>query len=246
MSGMALWTADLGGYLSTSSTPDPRLFMRWTEFSAFSPAMETIGTANLNPWDYGDEPLRNYRKYAILHMSLFPYRYAAAQEAAKTGMPLTRALVLTYQDDNQARLAKDEFLFGPDFLVAPVIDENTSRALYLPNGLWVNYWTGEQLSGGKVILVAAPLDVLPLYVRAGAVIPKIPDDTMTLVPQQESGAAGVKAMDDRRIYELLPLADNSASTTITDFEGRTLRRAANSLQITGKPARVTVRWRLRR
>ena len=241
ISGMALWTADLGGYLTPKGPPDPRLFMRWTEYSAFSPAMELLGTSNRGPWDYGDAALKNYRKYAVLFMSLFPYRYAAAQEAAKTGMPIMRALVLQYQDDKRARETKDEYLFGPDLLVAPVIDENTSRPVYLPSGEWIDYWSGKPVTGGDVVIADAPLDVLPLYARAGAILPKIPEDVMTLVPSTESGNTSVKSLDDRRVYELLP--GDAKSVTITDFEGRTLSRTAHSLEIDGKAARVTVRWR---
>jgi len=150
LSGMPLWTADLGGYLATPSTPDAQLLERWTEYAAFSPLMEVMSSKNIGPWDFdandkngsGTQALDVYRKYAVLHMSLFPYRYAAAQAAAKTGMPLMRALVLQYQNDAQARTAKDEYLFGPDLLVAPVIDEGTQRAVYLPPGEWVDYWTG--------------------------------------------------------------------------------------------------------
>ena len=130
LSGMPLWTADLGGYLATPDTPNARLLERWTEYAAFSPLMEVMSSKNIGPWDFdANEPagshaaLDVYRKYAVLHMSLFPYRYAAAQEAAKTGMPLMRALVLENKDDARARTTKDEYLFGSDFLVAPVIDE---------------------------------------------------------------------------------------------------------------------------
>jgi alpha-D-xyloside xylohydrolase len=243
MSGMALWTADLGGYLGTKPSGDSRLFMRWAEYSAFSPVMELLSTTNLGPWGYGDEALRTYRKYAVLHMSLFPYRYAAAQEAAKTGMPIMRALVLQYQDDKRAREAKDEYLFGPDLLVAPVIDENTSRPVYLPRGEWIDYWSGKRTFGGDVVIADAPLDVLPLYARAGAIVPKIPEDVMTLVPAAESGNTALKTLDNRRVYELLPNATGSQSATVTDFEGRTLGRTGNSLEIDGKAARVILRWR---
>jgi alpha-D-xyloside xylohydrolase len=243
ISGMAFWTADLGGYLTPKGPANPRLFMRWTQYSAFSPTMELLSTSNRGPWDYGEDALKNYRKYAVLHMSLFPYRYAAAQEAAKTGMPIMRALVLEYQNDQRAREAKDEYLFGPDLLAAPVIDENTSRAVYLPDGQWIDYWSGKHLSGGDEVIADAPPDVLPLYARAGAILPKIPEDVMTLVPPAESGNATIKSLDDRRVYELFPTANDSQSVTITDFEGRTLARTAHSLEINGKAARVTVRWR---
>lgn len=242
LSGMALWAADLGGYLSTATTPDPQLFMRWTEYAAFSPVMETIGTANKGPWDYGEEALRNYRRYAVLHMSLFPYRYAAAQEAANNGMPITRALVLNYQDDKQAREAKDEYLFGPDLLVAPVIDQNVSRVVYLPAGDWLNYWTGEKLEGGRIIVAQAALGVLPLYVRSGAVLPKIPEDVMTLVPAMESGNSSLHSLDQRRVYEIFPAVDGDAAS-LTDFEGRSLKRSATGLEISGEQAQITLRFR---
>ena len=241
LSGMPLWTADLSGYEPTASTPDAALFQRWTEYAALSPVMEVMSGANLGPWDYGDAALATYRKFAVLHMSLFPYRYAAAQEAAKTGMPLMRALVLMNQNDSRARAVKDEYMLGPDLLVAPVLDAGTQRVVYLPQGAWVNYWTGEPVNGGQTLTVNAAVDTIPLYVRTGAVIPKIPEDVMTLVPQNESGNSAVKAMDDRRVYEIF---GGTGTEKITDFEGRTVERGANSLKITGDAAaHVLVRWR---
>ncbi len=254
LSGMPLWTADLGGYLATPSTPDARLIMRWTEYAAFSPLMEVMSSKNIGPWDFDSNQaagshaaLDVYRRYAVLHMSLFPYRYAAVQEAAKDGMPLMRALVLNYQNDPRARATKDEYLFGPSFLVAPVLDEGTQRSVYLPPGAWVDYWTGKPATGGATVIADAPLDTIPVWARAGAIIPKIPEDVMTLVPPSESGNSTVRSLDDRRIYELIA-DDASASaageTSLTDFEGRALNRAANSLTLSGgPPARVTIRWR---
>ncbi|WP_260703251.1 TIM-barrel domain-containing protein [Edaphobacter flagellatus] len=240
MSGMPLWTADAGGYLKTASTPDPVLFQRWTEYAAFSPAMEVLSQANVGPWDYKEQALATFKKFSVLHMSLFPYRYAAAQEAAKTGMPIMRALALLYQNDQQARESRDEYMFGPDLLVAPVVSENTRRTVYLPAGEWVDYWTGARVSGGRTILVDAAVDQIPVYARAGAVIPKIPEDVMTLVPQSESGNKAVKAMDDRRVYEVI----DGASAQITDFEGRKIEREASSLKIAGDAAaHIIVRFR---
>ena len=240
LSGMPLWTADLGGYEKTPSTPDPILFQRWTEYAAFSPVMEVMSEANVGPWDYGDAALATFKKYAVLHMSLFPYRYAAAQEAAKTGMPIMRALVLTNQDDEQARAVKDEYMLGPDFLVAPVVDASTRRAVYLPKGDWVDYWTGASVSGGRSVVVDAAMDALPLWVKAGAVIAKIPEDVMTLVPQSESGNSVVKAMDNRRVFEIYGAGDSLRM----DFEGRVLERKGSSLRISGdSSAHVVVRWR---
>jgi alpha-D-xyloside xylohydrolase len=249
LSGMPLWTADLGGYLGVADTPNARVLERWTEYAAFSPLMEVMSSKNIGPWDFdangpagSHEALDIYRKYAVLHMSLFPYRYAAAQAAAKTGLPLMRALVLNYQDDPHARASQDEYLFGPDFLVAPVIDAGTQRAVYLPEGQWIDYWTGKPFAGGQTVVADAPVDSIPVWVRAGAVIPKIPEDVMTLVPPSDSGNSTVKSLDNRRVYEVIGGA-SAGETNLTDFEGRALTRTANSLRIRGEAARVTVRWR---
>jgi alpha-D-xyloside xylohydrolase len=242
-----LWAADLGGYLKTPTTPDPLLQMRWTEFSAFSPTMEILSQANTQPWNWdeatgGTQSLDVYRKFAVLHMSLFPYRYAAAQESAKTGMPIMRALPLLYQDDPLARVAPAEYMFGPDLLVAPMVSESTRRAVYLPAGDWVDYWTGAATKGGRTVVVDVPVDKIALWVKAGAVIPKIPEDVMTLVPQSESGNTTVKSLDDRRVYEIND--DGGGPATMTDFERRIVARNGRSLKITGDSAAlVMVRWR---
>jgi alpha-D-xyloside xylohydrolase len=249
LSGMPLWGSDIGGYLSQPDTPNALLLQRWTEFAAFTPMMEVMSSKNITPWTFdknspsGTPALDTYKKFAILHMSLFPYRYAAAQQAAKTGIPLMRALVLDFQDDLKARSIKDEYLFGPDLLVAPVIDENTSRVVYLPAGDWIDLFTGEAFTGPQTVIAKAPADTIPVYARRGAILPKIPEDIMTLVPQSESGNKTVKTLDDRRVYEIVGPAA-AAATSIVDFEGRTVLRSDNTLAITGdSAAHVILRWR---
>ncbi|SPE41737.1 Glycoside hydrolase family 31 [Candidatus Sulfopaludibacter sp. SbA3] len=243
MSGISLWISDLGGYNKSARTPgDAELFSRWTEYSALSPGMEVMSGMNLGPWDYGEDALRLFRRYSILHMSLFPYRYAAAMESARNGLPLMRALVLMHQDDREAREATAEYYFGPDLLVAPILSAVTQRALYLPEGTWIDYWSGRCLTGRQTISAAAPLDRIPLYVRYGTILPKIPEDVMTLVPQKDYQDRKVKTLDDRRVYELYP---GKESRTLTDFESRRLayEPAAGSLTITGAPANISIRWR---
>ncbi len=243
MSGISLWLSDLGGYNKTSRSPgDDVLFARWTEYSAFSPGMEVMSAMNLGPWDYGEQALRIFRMYSVLHMSLFPYRYAAAQESARTGLPMVRALVLMHQDDPIAREIADEYYFGPDLLVAPVLSPVTQRAVYLPEGNWIDYWTGRCLTGPQTIAADAPLDRMPLFVREGAVLPRIPEDVMTLVPRAEFKDQSVQALDDRRVYDIYA---GKARRTVTDFEERKLvyDPATSSFDISGAPARVTVRWR---
>jgi alpha-D-xyloside xylohydrolase len=243
LSGISLWMSDLGGYNRASRAEgDATLFARWTEYSALSPGMEVMSAMNLGPWDYGDQALAIFRDYSVLHMSLFPYRYAAAQESARSGLPILRALVLVHQDDREARETATEYYFGPDLLVAPILSPVSERAVYLPEGDWIDYWSGARLTGRHTIVAAAPLNRIPLYVRPGTVLPRIPEDVMTLVRRAEVKDPKIQALDDRRVYDLYP---GDAARSITDFEGRKLDYdpKAGTLSISGPPARVTVRWR---
>ncbi|HTY06882.1 MAG TPA: TIM-barrel domain-containing protein [Gemmatimonadales bacterium] len=238
LSGISLWTSDLGGYEKDRRTPgDDTVFVRWTEFSAFSPVMEVHSAINLGPWDYGDQALDIFRRFSRLHMSLFPYRYAAAQESHRTGMPMMRALVLLHPLDSAARAATDEYEFGPDLLVAPVVTPGTRRDVYLPAGDWIDYWSGKAFQGPVDLAVDVPLDRVPLYVKAGAILPEIPEDVMTLVP------GAVNGLDERRIYEVYP----GPARSLEDFEGRRLETSDSGgrrvLRLTGKAAKVTVVWR---
>jgi alpha-D-xyloside xylohydrolase len=244
LSGIPLWTSDLGGYEKGARTPgDSDLFVRWTEFSALSPIMEVHSDINLGPWDYGARALDVFRSYSRLHMSLFPYRYAAAQESARTGMPLMRALVFYHPLDADARRAADEYYFGPDLLVAPVVTAGTQRSVHLPQGEWLDYWTGAPYTGPADIVADAPLDRIPLFVKAGTILPKIPEDVMTLVPWNGTGAAPVPTLDDRRVYEIYP----GPARSLQDFEGRRLERGDGggraTLRVSGAQARVTIVWR---
>jgi alpha-D-xyloside xylohydrolase len=244
LSGIPFWTSDLGGYVKRSRTPgDDVLFIRWTEFSAFSPVMLLHSGINLGPWDYGDQALDIFRKYSRLHMSLFPYRYAAAQESSRRGMPLMRALVLFHPLDAEALETSDEYYFGPDLLVAPVLSSGTQRSVHLPEGEWLDYWSGKHYTGPLNMVVDAPLDQIPIYVKAGTILPKIPEDVMTLVPPKPSAAPPIKSLDDRRVYEIYP----GPSRYLEDFEDRQLRldagQGTTTLNITGAPAKMTIVWR---
>lgn len=247
MSGMSLWVSDLGGYLKKTKSPGDSLsFTRWAQYSAFSPGMEVMSQTNRGPWDYGDEVLATYRKFAVLYMSLFPYRYAAAQESARSGLPMMRALVLMHQDDAEARKIEDEYEFGPDLLVAPMISLGTQRAVYVPDGEWLDLRTGAAIASRQTHIVDVPMDQAAVYVRAGAVLPKIPEDVMTLVPSKESGNEAVHSLDDRRIYEIYP----GPSRSLVDFEQRTIESKQNgaggSIHIEGASAKVTLRFPFRR
>ena len=129
-----------------------------------------------------------------------------------------------------------------DTAMAPVLSPVTERAVYLPEGNWIDYWSGARLTGRRTLAAAAPIDRIPLYVREGAILPKIPDDVMPLVPQTEYKDQAVKSLDNRRVYEIY---SGAQLRSITDFEGRTVTPGpeAASLVVTGAAARVTLRWR---
>jgi alpha-glucosidase/alpha-D-xyloside xylohydrolase len=125
-------------------------------------------------------------KYLALRYQLLPYNYTLCREAHDTGLPLTRALWLHYPDDAVAVLRGDEYLWGRDMLVAPVVERGvTERDVYLPEGDWYDYWTGELQSGGREITRQVDLETLPLYVRTGAIVPHAPVRQYTAQPVDE-------------------------------------------------------------
>ncbi|GJP82212.1 hypothetical protein CLOP_g12451 [Closterium sp. NIES-67] len=171
LSGFFLWGSDIAGYFGHSI--DKELFVRWAQFGALSPLMHQFGQANSGPWDYDALTLRIYRRFARLHMALFPYLKAAALRSATAGEPIVCAMALCFQGDAQAAASQWEwqYRFGPDLLVAPVYESGVSKAtVYLPQGsAWVHFWAANAapLEGGQAVEVAVPLHETALYVRAG-------------------------------------------------------------------------------
>ena len=177
MSGIALWSHDIGGY---RGRPDPELYVRWAQFGLFSSHSRMHGDSPREPWLFGAEALAIVLKYVALREQLRPYIEKAALEASETGMPVLRALALAFSDDPNATVWDHEYMFGPSILVAPVIRPMAElgrragpprMAVYLPPGEWVDYWTGRTLRGPAVVERRVPLSVMPLYLRAGARIP---------------------------------------------------------------------------
>ena len=202
LSGMPFWGTDTGGFVTTPEFSG-ELYARWFQFSAFCPLFRSHGrTWKLRlPWgwntgDYGPQELERHRppaglpdkselhnaevepicqKYLNLRYQLMPYTYTVVREAHDTGLPIMRALWLHYADDPHAVERGDEYLWGRDILVAPVTEKGaSSRRLYLPRGRWYDFWTEEAMDGGKEIDRDVDLSTLPLYVRAGSVIPMGP------------------------------------------------------------------------
>jgi alpha-D-xyloside xylohydrolase len=166
MGGFSTWGSDVGGYHSQALTAD--LFARWAQLGAISPVMEVGGQGpNATPWTMGAGAMTALREAAVLHYELFPYLYGLLRR----GEPVLRPLGYGYPDDPQAWGADLELLVGPDLLATPVTGPGTTPSVYLPRGLWVDLHTGTTVKGPVGFTRATPLDELPLYARAGAVIP---------------------------------------------------------------------------
>ena len=140
----------------------------------FSPVMRAHGERNHNEvWSYGKQAEPILAKYLKLRYQLLPYTYSVAYRSYQTGAPYMRALFMDFPEDPKAANIPDEYMYGPAFLVAPVTEQGaTHRTVYLPAGCdWYNYWTNARLHGGQTIVADAPIDTLPLFVRAGSIVP---------------------------------------------------------------------------
>jgi hypothetical protein len=199
LTGIPYWGTDIGGFVPTREYTG-ELHVRWFQFGAFCPSFRSHGrTWHLRlPWGWntgelGHNEISNYtggaanpdlselrnpdvepicRKYMELRYQLMPYLYSAVRECHETGLPIIRALWLHYPEDAAAAGRGDEYLWGRDILVAPVTEKGTtSRKLYLPRGVWYDFWTQEKVEGGREISRPVDLATMPLYVRAGSILP---------------------------------------------------------------------------
>jgi alpha-D-xyloside xylohydrolase len=180
LSGLPYWTTDIGGFQG-GDPDDPayqEIYVRWFQYGTFCPIFRTHGARKANElWSYGPRAQEILTSYDKLRYRLLPYIYSLAWKTTSEGYTPMRALVMDFPADRSALDIADQFMFGPAFLVNPVTHASaTSRSVYLPAGvLWYDFWTGESHSGGHTISAAAPLETMPLYVRAGAIIPMGPE-----------------------------------------------------------------------
>ncbi len=172
LSGVPFCGSDVGGFLDNTT---PELFARWLQFATFTPFFRNhtnLGTINQEPWAFGPRVEAIARRFLQLRYQLLPYLYARFAEARDTGSPIMRPLLWHYQNDPVAVACGDQFLLGRDLLVAPVLRQGAqARSVYLPNDVWYNFWTGERIAGGRHVLAVAPAEIIPLFVRAGGILP---------------------------------------------------------------------------
>ncbi len=180
LSGLPYWTTDIGGFVS-GNPDDPayrELFIRWFQFGTFNPILRVHGTRDTNQnelWSYGSEAQKILVAFDNLRYRLLPYIYSLAWMTTGQAYTPMRALVMDFRTDPRAAAVGDEFMFGPAFLVNPVTEPAVnSRRVYLPQAKWYDFWTGTSIQGPRTMEAAASLDRLPLYVRAGSILPMGP------------------------------------------------------------------------
>ena len=175
ISGYSFIGTDIGGF---AEQPNGELFARWVQLGIFHPFCRVHSSGDhgdQEPWSFGDEITDIVRKYLELRYELLPYLYTMFYKYIQDGLPMLQSMVFYDQADPQTHFRTDEFLFGEQMLVVPVQEPNAlGRRLYLPRGQWYDYWTDELYEGGTEKYVNSPLDTIPLFVKAGAMIPKYP------------------------------------------------------------------------
>jgi len=172
LSGVGYWSHNMGGF---EHDADPELYARWVQFGMFSPVAHLFGMDHpgyKEPWNYGEEALKIFTDYDRLRYRLIPYIYTTAYQQNQTGLPIMRALVIHHQDDPDTYAVDDQYYFGDQMIVAPVTTKGAqTRVIYLPEGEWYDYWNGQKYEGSRYYNVETPLEKLPIYAKAGAIIP---------------------------------------------------------------------------
>jgi alpha-D-xyloside xylohydrolase len=250
MTGLPYWTTDIGGFVggNTANPAYQEVFVRWFQYGSFCPIFRVHGTRTNNQnelWSYGANAQIILTLYDRLRYRLLPYIYSTAARTTFDGYTPMRALAFDFRTDRKALDINDEFMFGPSILVAPVTEAGAvSREVYLPAGAnWYDFWTGAQVAGGEKVTRKTPLKIMPLYVRAGSILPlgpesdysnQHPDDAITLRIYRGADASYTLYDDDGTTYDY----EKGAFSKIAlhwDDDTRTLSIGARKGQFTGMP-----------
>ncbi|MGC4116523.1 MAG: glycoside hydrolase family 31 protein [Myxococcales bacterium] len=223
LAGVSTCAHDIGGYQSGTNPPATKeLFFRWTTLGALSPVMRTHhGTDPKNQWWFGQdaETLAHYKRWAQLHIRLFPYLDGGASIAEATGLPLMRALPLAFPEDGDGWDEMEEYLLGPALLVAPVVEQGaSSRLVHFPPGKWLPLSGGPAISGPADQSVDAPMTEIPVFARAGSLVPMLVEGVQTLLPAQPP-IVDLAAVEGRRVLLVFAGAEGS----FTERDGTSYR-----------------------
>jgi alpha-D-xyloside xylohydrolase len=179
LSGFGFWSHDVPGFhglpdFMNAVIPDD-LYVRWTQFGVFTSHLRYHGTSKREPWHF-PEVSGIVRKWLRLRYALLPYLITQSEKVTRTGFPIIRAMVFHHPEDKLCWHINDQYYFGDDFLVAPVMNPRNRRDVYLPVGNWINLFTGEMTAGGQWLRnLDIPLEEMPVFIREGARIPVCPE-----------------------------------------------------------------------
>ncbi|MBR4846147.1 MAG: DUF5110 domain-containing protein, partial [Bacteroidaceae bacterium] len=262
--GLPLWNSDTGGFFN-GDVNNPgwcRLFVRWTQFSCFTPMLRFHGTATpREPWQFGSagDKRGNYDnivRYIKLRYSLLPYLYSTAHKVRTDAQVFMQGLPIAYPNDAETHDIVDEYMFGKNFLVAPVLEDGVlGRSVYLPQGdRWIDFWTGYTFNGGERTYKMAGMDIMPLYVRAGSILPWGPEVQYSSEKNWDNleiriypGANGTFTLYEDELdnynyesgqYAEIPMTWDEANKTLTigarrgSFPGMLTERTFNVLVVT--------------
>ncbi len=211
LSGEPFVGSDVGGFIGRANG---EFLVRSYEIGFLAPFFRNhhaVDGYDQEPWRFGKYYEDIIRKYLKLRYRMLPFLYTTLEEAHRTGVPVFRPLMLNYQDDSSTYNLDDEFMIGDDLLVAPIVRPDvTSRLVYLPKGIWYDYWTNKKYEGGTMIRAEAPLETVPMFVRGGAIIPMGP----------EMKYVGEKPVDPIT-FAIYPDEKGSASTSLYEDDGLT-------------------------
>lgn len=177
LSGVGYWSHCMGGF-EQYSPYDTDLYLRWCQFGMFSPVSILFGMDHPRyhePWTYGPDAMKIFIKYDSLRYAHIPYIYSNAYRMYKSTRPLMTPLVYDYLNDENAYQISDQYMFGPSMMICPVTTKGAlSRPVYFPGGKWVDFWTGERIEGRQRKSFLTPIYIMPIFIKAGAIIPMQP------------------------------------------------------------------------
>ena len=206
LSGFAFWSHDVPGFHSIpdfmNSPINPQVYVRWTQFGVFTSHIRYHGTCKREPWHYPEiAPI--IKRWWKLRYHLIPYIIQQSEMACQSGLPIVQALIFHHPNDRQCWHIDDEYYFGNEFLVCPVMNDKGIRDIYLPDGEWINFFTGERMEGGKWYdAVKTPLDLMPVFVHPNATIPIYPYDVDCTDDMDLSKAINLEITDNYIGYKL--------------------------------------------
>jgi alpha-D-xyloside xylohydrolase len=236
LSGFTYWSHDVGGFVDRA----PRdLYRRWLGFGVLTSHTRAHGAPPREPWDYDEALVTDYRRALELKYQLMPYIYAQAKDSSERGLPMLRTLFLEFPEDQTSWFIEDQYMFGSDLLVAPLIEEGDSRKVYLPPGSWIDYQTGKVYNGAAWHQITAGQIPVILLVKNHAVIPHVGVAQNTSEINWNDVELRVFSTDNAPISGLFSLPQGNLQTLRLDG-------SQQGFALKDDPLKGKVKWQIKR